>query len=75
MPDEQVTGTGGSLILQCCDGEREFRKTDGAKGHEYHHPSNGSMTSIEVFDGSGGHSTVDIIDPKKARIVIHYEVP
>lgn len=75
MPDEQVTGTGGSLMLQCCDGDKEFVKTKGEKGHAYHHPSQGKMTSVEVDDGTGKIHTTQITNPQKAKVVIHYEVP
>ena len=76
MADEPINGRGGSLILDCCQGKKQLlAKNNGSGGHEYHHPSDGTLTSVEIDDGSGTPQTIAITNAKKARIVIHYEVP
>jgi hypothetical protein len=75
MPDEPISGRGGSLILDCCYGAKELVTKNNAGRNEYHHPSDGTLTSVEIDDGSGNTQTITIKDPKKATIVMHYEVP
>jgi hypothetical protein len=78
MADETVTGRGGSFILECSDGKGGYQPLEavrGPKGPEYHHRSKGKIRSVEVFDGSGGHATIDIERPgADTKIVIHYDV-
>lgn len=75
MADEPISGRGGSLILNCCYGTKELVPSNSAGGYEYHHPSDGTLTSVEIDDGSGNTQTVPIQDSTKATIVMHYEVP
>lgn len=77
MPDEEITGRGGSLILTCGGGKKELIKKTGPKGHEFHHPSKGTIVSVEVVnDGTGkAHPPIPVTGSPATEIVIHYEVP
>lgn len=77
MPDEPITGRGGSLTLTCCGGKKELTKKAGPKGeHECHHPSKGTIVSVEVVnDGNGKRFDPILVTGSPAtEIVIHYEV-
>ncbi len=76
MPDEDVIGRGGSLILTCCGGTKELTKKAGPKGHEFHHPSKGTIVSVEVVnDGTGkAFPPIPVTGSPETEIVIHYKV-
>ena len=78
MADDPVTGRGGSLEFEC----RSGRLTPSLGNKFKHTRDDGTITSVEVFDGLGGRSIVDISEEarkrenqKNVRIVIHYDVP
>ncbi len=76
MPDEDVIGRGGSLILTCCGGTKELTKKAGPTGHEFHHPSKGRIKSVEVVNDGNGKSfpPIPVTGSPETEIVIHYEV-
>jgi hypothetical protein len=77
MPDEDVIGRGGSLILTCWGGKKELNKKAGPKGeYEFHHPSKGKIYSVEVTNDGTGKALppIPVTGSPETEIVIHYRV-